>query len=159
MLHYNVDFYKLFKLFTIIMLRATTLLIELLKSCSAGLTNMHIEFLSFRTETLNRMQYSSQVCYLRKLLNDFYDATLRRIAIFDSVQRAYTIMYRTNEERPLMMSTTDHTLINRRDTILQIDEFLVIVPVELESEENKIKTLLNQSKLVTKQYQIRYENI
>lgn len=156
---YNVDFFKLFKLFTIIMLRGTVLLDELLKSCSAGLINMHTELLGFRTAILHRMQYNSQVCYLRKLLNDAYDATLRRIVIFDAVQRAYTIMYRTNEQRPLMLSDSDYTLIDRRDTILQVDEFLVLVPHDLQEVENKIKTSLNQYKLVTKQYKIRYENI
>ena len=156
---YNVDFIKLFKIFTVIMLRSTTLLNELLKSCSAGIINMHTELISFRNATLHRMQYSSQVCYLRKLLNDAYDSTLRRILIYDAEQRSYTMMYRTVEERPLMLTNSDYYLINRRDTILQIDEFIVIVPDGLQTDKNKIKASLNQYKLVTKQYQIRYETI
>lgn len=157
---YNIDFQKLFKLFTIIMLRATTLFSELLKACSAGLTNMHAEFMSFRAVTLNRMQYSSQVCYLRKLLNDKYDSSDRRISVVDGDVRGYLFMYKTTEDKPVMINeTTPPEMIYRRDSIFYLGEFLVVVPDELSQLDAKIRASLNEYKLVTKQYQVRYENV
>lgn len=159
MLHYNVDFSKLFKMFTIIMLRTTNLLTLILNSFSAPLSLLHAEFLNNRESVLEQMSYNSQLFSLRKLLNDLYDSTSRRFTIVDGLQRDYTMLYRTDENRPLMLSNSDYTLIVRRDTVLQSDEFLVLAPLEAEIDDGKIKSKLNEYKLVTKKYKIRYENI
>ncbi len=156
---YNVNFIRLMKMFTIIMLRTTVLFEEILKSCTVALTNVHTELMRFRNEVFAQMQYTPQICSLRKLLNDKYDRIQRRIYIIDGVERNYTMMYRTNENKPLMMSSGSYELINRRDNVFLPDEFLVVIPTSLSMLENKVKTSLNQYKLVTKKYKIRYENL
>ncbi len=69
------------------------------------------------------MSYNSQVCYLRKALNDKFDNTQRRITITNPINREYLTLYRRGEQRPVMLG---QVFVNRRDAIIYKNEFTVI---------------------------------
>ena len=63
--------------------KQTRLIMEFLKSYLEPLYKLHNTVISYKLEVEYRLKHNSQVCYLRKLLNDKFDSNQRRITIED----------------------------------------------------------------------------
>lgn len=93
------------------------------------------------------MSYNSQVCYLRKMLNDRFDNEQRRITIEQSPQVEHLMIYRDEEDRPVMLGTR---LLPREDIVLYSSEFTVNIPDSLADREDEIQANINYYKLATR---------
>jgi hypothetical protein len=117
------------------------------------LERLNEQFTLFRVSKEQQMSYNSQVCYLRKMLNDLFDPVQRRITIKQYPQRIPLILYKREEEKPVMFGTH---LLPRRDAVHYSIEFTVNIPTSLQGRENEIRANLNYYKLATTNYIIKY---
>lgn len=156
---YNTDFNKLSKMIIPRRFLRINEFMALISACIAGIKSLHLIFLEFKSEIDDRLNYNSQTCRLRAMLNDKYDAAQRRIYIQTEPQREFTIIKRRTEINPTIIKRRDQsifTLIYRRDKILYNNSFIVFVPADLMPIEALITQKLNDYKLVTKTYKISY---
>lgn len=110
----------------------------------------------YRGDTNYRIRHNGQVCYLRAVLNDMFDPTLRRITIEDLDPMSELVIWQRKENRPVMLG---QIRINRRGFGVNGYDFVVICPIALRSaiDENRMRTILNQYKLASKRYTITYK--
>jgi hypothetical protein len=147
-----VDFMKLTKLLLPTFLRKP-LLFSFLKAGVVPIAAIHQQLLTFRNEKINQMSYNSQVCYLRKMLNDKFDPYQRRIQLGNATQRPPLWIYKEIEDKPVFLGTV---MINRANTISTSSEFVVYIPISLRDKVNGISAWLDYYKLTTKFYTIKY---
>ncbi len=77
-----------------------------LKALLFPILSLKETFIQYRLDTLKKMHYNGQVIVLENLLNDLYDATLRRIRIvttYDLLAPPYLLQQ--NENQPLYVFT------------------------------------------------------
>lgn len=121
---------------------------------SAELTKLHNSWLIKKTQDEIWLSHNSQVCFLRKILNDEFDDLERRIKITDGQLYERKYIYTLGEKKPkylgkiFIRQTTDYA-----DTGI---DFYVIVPNAINIEQNKYKfeALINRYKLASKRYKI-----
>lgn len=159
---YNVDFNKLGKTLLPNSMRFHTFY-AIVESVMKPLQTRLSLSLNFRTQIKEQMKYSSQVCYMRGLLNDLYDSGARRIKITGQYGLQHLTLYRRLENMPVLITNRSNSTplhINRRDVINSNGLFKISLPLEfLDNQElvSKIRTSIENYKLVTKQYYIIYE--
>jgi len=78
---FDIDFGRLAHLLLPTFLRSGKALTALLDVLVAPVKSLHEQLLAYRGDVVQTMRYSSQTCYLRGMLNDLYDAGLRRIRV------------------------------------------------------------------------------
>lgn len=123
---------------------------------SAELTKLHNAWLIKKSQDETWLQHNSQVCKLRKILNDEFDDIERRIKITDGQLYDRQYVYTLGEKKPkylgkiFIRQNTDYA-----DTGI---DFFVVVPVEINIEQNKYKleALINRYRLASKRYKIIY---
>lgn len=120
---------------------------------AAPLTVLRDRFNLFRSEKETQMSYNAQVCHLRKMLNDKFDAGSRRVYIEQRQNISHLFIHRREEERPVMLG---RVMLNRRDAIEYDSTFIVHVPQSLQPLENAMRAALNYYKLATRNYIIKY---
>lgn len=149
---YDIDYDKLVALLQPTFLRQP-LTLALLRASVTPVAMLHRQLLAFREEKQTQMSCNSQVCYLRKMLNDKFDSYHRRITISDAVRRTPLWLYREEEQKNTFLGTV---MINREDVISNYSEFEVNIPATLLSQEAEIIAWLNYYKLATKFYTLKY---
>lgn len=152
---YKINFNKL-----VVQLMPTFLrqprMIAFISLFSAELTDLHNAWLVKKSADETWLQHNSQVCKLRKILNDEFDDIERRIKITDGQLYDRQYIYTLGEKKPkylgkiFIRQNTDYA-----DTGI---DFFVIVPVEINIEQNKYKleALINRYRLASKRYKIIY---
>ena len=123
---------------------------------SAELTKLHNAWLIKKSQDETWLQHNSQVCFLRKILNDEFDDLQRRIKITDGQLYDRQYIYTLGEKKPkylgkiFIRQSTDYA-----DTGI---DFFVIVPTNINIEQNKYKleALINRYRLASKRYKIIY---
>lgn len=100
-----------------------------------------------------------QVCYLERLLNDRYDSELRRIKIDDGIFHLPIYIYQEDEIKPVYLFTEDENkpvyLYTDGEAGEVLDDFVVLVPVDIIFDMNEMKSLLNIYKLAGTKYTIQ----
>ena len=120
----------------------------------------YIDFFNYRRTTNYRLTHNGQVCYLRAVLNDYFDLKLRRIEIGDGVEAQSVIIYWREMERLVGVPQrgTEALLIGWRGTVVgSAYDFTVRVPQELYTDSAamiKIAAITREYKLASKQFQI-----
>ncbi|MCT4698091.1 hypothetical protein [Tenacibaculum haliotis] len=122
---YSIDFYKWAVLLLITRLRKPKM-IAFTKSLVAPIVNLHYEFLQRKTADEFIINHNGQVCYLRKALNDVFDADLRRIEIGDGNQFDRQYIYTQSEQKPVFLGKM--FLRDRTDYADTGVDFIVYVP-------------------------------
>ncbi|MFV0231792.1 hypothetical protein OBK30_01855 [Empedobacter falsenii] len=152
---YKINFNKL-----VVQLMPTFLrqprMIAFISLFSAELRDLHNAWLIKKSQDETWLQHNSQVCYLRKILNDEFDDLERRIKITDGQLYDRQYVYTLGEKKPkylgkiFIRQNTDYA-----DTGI---DFFVIVPVEINIEQNKYKleAWVNRYRLASKRYKIIY---
>ena len=152
---YKINFNKL-----VVQLMPTFLrqprMIAFISLFSAELTKLHNAWLIKKSQDETWLQHNSQVCKLRKILNDEFDDIERRINITDGQLYDRQYVYTLGEKKPkylgkiFIRQNTDYA-----DTGI---DFFVVVPVEINNEQNKYKleAWVNRYRLASKRYKIIY---
>lgn len=125
-----------------------------------GVSEMHGRFLKNREANLLRIKRNGQVCYLRGLLSDELDAEKRRIIISDGYVEGDWIFAMTEGDAFQLLIDKPGIMVYSGDTIIGNTAFFYVdVPWGKDDENlnNRLKNYLNEYKLLSKKYIIRYE--
>ena len=120
----------------------------------------YIGFAAYRRQTNYRLTHNGQVCYLRAVLNDYFDVELRRIEIGDGAETAMPIIYHRSEARLVGAPPrgTEGLIVGWRGTAAGGGyDFTIRVPPELYADGTiitKMTALVREYKLASKQFQI-----
>lgn len=123
--------------------------------------SLYGKVISFRQSTLYKLGITPQVVYLEKMLNDRYDATLRRIYILDGQEYNPLYIYTQLELKPVWLYTKSEVGKPRVDLFTAGEvgqftfDFVVYVPVAISFDVNEMSSLLNTYKLAGKIYDIQ----
>ena len=116
-------------------------------------------FDKYRGQTNYRLAHNGQVCYLRKVLNDYFDVEQRRIEIGEGIPPTYVVVYHRNEQHLVGAPPRgDEALVIgwRGTAVGGAYNFTIRVPLELynDATTTKIAALTREYKLASKQFQI-----
>jgi len=149
MYNFNID--KLLVLLTPTFLRKRKL-VAWLRTLAMPLNKLLDDFKVHRERDLYNLTHNSQVCYLRKVLNDEFDSQLRRIKIEDGTRNIRRYIYQRNVNRPLYLGRM--FLYLRGNYIDGGVDFVVVLPQGLEYDRYKLEALVNFYKLAGKRWTI-----
>ena len=152
MYNFNID--KLLVLLTPTFLRKAKL-IAWLRTLAMPLNKLLDDFKVHRERDLYNLTHNSQVCYLRKALNDEFDPQLRRIKIEDGTRNIRRYIYQRNVNRPLYLGRM--FLYLRGNYIDGGVDFVVVLPRGLEYDKYRLEALVNFYKLAGKRWTIRID--
>lgn len=152
MYNFNID--KLLVLLTPTFLRKRKL-VAWLRTLAMPLNKLLDDFKVHRERDLYNLTHNSQVCYLRKALNDEFDPQLRRIKIEDGTRNIRRYIYQRNVNRPLYLGRM--FLYLRGNYIDGSVDFVVVLPRGLEYDKYKLEALVNFYKLAGKRWTIRID--
>ena len=127
-------------------------LIAWLRMLATPLHKLLYDFQQARTADLYNLAHNSQVCYLRKALNDEFDPLQRRIRIEDGKQNKRLYIYPRSANKPLYLGKV--FLYQRGDYIDGGVDFIVVLPKDLTYDKYKLEALVNFYKLAGKRWQI-----
>jgi len=149
---FNLDIKKLSVLLLPTFLRSTAH-IKWLWALLKPLEDVYYQWTAFRKDNIYRLSHNSQICYLRKVLNDQFDAIQRRIEITDGNRYQRIYIYTTGEQKPRFLGTMYlRPASDYADTGV---DFIVLAPAELLDENNfEMKYLIDYYKLASKRYKI-----
>ena len=149
---YKINFNKL-----VVQLMPTFLrqprIIAFISLFSAELTKLHNAWLIKKSADETWLQHNSQVCKLRKILNDEFDDIERRIKITDGQLYDRQYIYTLGEKKPVYGKVFLRQNSDYADTGI---DFFVIIPKELNIEQNKYKleALVNRYRLASKRFKV-----
>ena len=151
---YNLNIDKLLVLLTPTLLRKRKL-VAWLRMLATPLHKLLYDFQQARQADLYNLAHNSQVCYLRKALNDEFDPQLRRIKIEDGTRNIRRYIYQRNVNRPLYLGRM--FLYLQGNYIDGGVDFVVVLPRGLEYDKYKLEALVNFYKLAGKRWTIRID--
>lgn len=149
---YNININKLTALLTPTFLRKERHL-AWLRALHYPLNGLADRFNFNRNENLYNLAHNGQVCYLRKVLNDRFDVSQRRIEIADGNRYKRPYIYTDGERKPKFLGT-----MYLRDDADYGDtglDFLVLVPSDLKYNSYEMRALVDFYKLASKRYKIQ----
>ena len=150
---YNLKIDKLLVLLTPTFLRKPKL-IAWLRMLATPLHNVRYDFQRARQADLYTLAHNSQVCYLRKALNDEFDDEQRRIRIEDGRQKQRLYIYPRSANKPLYLGKV--FLYQRGSYIDGGVDFIVVLPKDLTYDKYKLEALVNFYKLAGKRWEINH---
>ena len=150
---YNLNIDKLLVLLTPTFLRKPKV-VAWLRALAIPLHKLLYEFQQARESDLYNLAHNSQVCYLRKALNDEFDSLLRRFHIEDGKQNARLYIYPRSSNKPLYLGKV--YLYQRGDYIDGGVDFIIVLPQGLEYDRYKLEALVNFYKLAGKRWEINH---
>lgn len=148
---YNLNIDKLLVLLIPTFLRKPKL-VAWLRTLATPLYKLLYDFQRASQDDLCNLAHNSQVCYLRKALNDEFDDEQRRIRIEDGKQKQRLYIYPRSANKPLYLGKV--FLYQRGDYIDGGVDFIVVLPKDLTYDKYKLEALVNFYKLAGKRWQI-----
>ena len=148
---YNLNIDKLLVLLTPTFLRKPKL-VAWLRTLATPLHKLLYDFQRASQADLYNLAHNSQVCYLRKALNDEFDDEKRRIRIEDGRQKQRLYIYPRSANKPLYIGKV--FLYQRGDYIDGGVDFIVVLPKDLTYDKYKLEALVNFYKLAGKRLTI-----
>lgn len=147
---YNIDFRRLTLLLLPSFLR-TERMRAWFYTLISPLQPLHDDFLRNRKDNLTKLNHNSQVCYLRKILNDTFDPD-RRIQILPASSLQQIYIY-TNAEYKINYLGKIH-LHQPDDFSDKGVDFIVKIPTELKDYTEEIYAVTVYYKLASKRFKI-----
>ncbi|CAA0260776.1 hypothetical protein R8G64_13105 [Tenacibaculum maritimum] len=162
---FNVNFNRLIGLLTPVILRKPKM-ISWLQVLVSPIASLHYKFQQKRELDLYKLAHNGQVCYLRKVLNDAFDPSKRRIEITDGSRFTPQYIYTEAEEKPTYLGE-----MYLRDESVYEDtgvDFIVLLPFEIwEEHKTKIRVgeyrfydierIIDFYRLASKRYKIEFK--
>lgn len=159
---FEIDYKRLVLLLLPTFLRRPRLY-AFLTAMTFGVEELHRQFSRQREANLLRCRRNGQVCYLRALLNDELDPVQRRITLEDASQPGNWLMiYAENASYQTLIRSEPgaavHILYDEAAILENTSFFTVTVPwnAQMEDSTNRLRSLLNEYKLLSKTYIINY---
>lgn len=121
----------------------------------AGTVSLYDQWRPYRESNLYKLGHNGQVCRLRKVLNDYFDVSERRIRIVDGAQYNRSYIYTNAEAQPRYLGRM--YLRPSTDFADSGVDFIVLVPVGLDFNMDDMKAMIDYYRLASKRYDIRYE--
>lgn len=143
-------------------LKNSKILIQLIKCGSVILDDTIInDFQRKRKDDLFVINHNSQVCYLRKALNEHFKSQMNGVVFrlgeqFGDMQWVYTHTEMNNNRHTIIKTEAmqdNHLMVPDENIMQSKNTFNVYVPADLFANEatlNKIKQFVNQYRLVTR---------
>lgn len=130
-----------------------TKMVAYIKSLVAPIDAIYYKWSVWRKKNLYKLAHTGQVCYLRKVLNDAFDVSQRRITIGNGSRFERDYIYTNAEQTPKFLGTMYlHENSDYSDTGV---DFIVYVPEELLDTNNyRMKALIDFYKEGVKRYKI-----
>lgn len=150
---YNLNIDKLLVLLTPTFLRKPKL-VAWLRMLATPFHKLLYDFQRASQDNLYNLAHNSQVCYLRKALNDEFDDEQRRIRIEDGKQKQRLYIYPRSANKPLYLGKI--FLYQRGDYIDGGVDFIVVLPKDLTYDKYKLEALVNFYKLAGKRWEINH---
>ncbi len=154
---YNVNFKQLAVMLLPMALRKPRL-INFLFVMVSQISYVARQFDGFRADKNYRLRHTPQVCYLRSVLNDYFDSQLRRIEIEGVAEKQSTIIFKRSLNRFLMVDKRPDSLIINRRGFGGVDgfDFNILIPNDIYNsiDINRLKAIVNTYKLASKRYTI-----
>lgn len=155
---YKIDYNRLEVLYLPTLLR-NPILVAYLQSLLVPLDSLYYDWSVFRNDNLYKLQYTGQVCYLRKVLNDRFDPELRRIRIGDGQLYETVYIYTEAEAQNVYIHTEAESdtlwLRTEAETTDTGLDFIVYVPAEIYNTQlYALKALVDFYKAGGKRYNI-----
>lgn len=150
---YKINFDKLVVLLLPTFLRKSRI-IAFLSLFSIQLTKLYNTWLVKKIEDEIWQNHNSQVCYLRKILNDEFDDLQRRITITDGQLYERQYIYTLGEKK--LKSLGKMYLRQASDYADTGIDFFVIIPADISIAQNKYKlnAFINRYRLASKRYKV-----
>jgi hypothetical protein len=116
-------------------------------------------FINYRNFILYKIKITPQVCYMEKMLNDSYDASLRRIYLTDGLTQQAIFIYTEPENKPVYVYTETEALplynyLEGETTGAGFD-FVVNVPLAVGFQLSEMTARVNEFKLAGKTFKIQ----
>lgn len=157
---YNVDWQKLALMLTPMHLRKPRFT-ALLLACVSGVQYVYTKFIGFKFNVEYDLTITPQVCFLEKLLNDYFDYDLRRIFIRDPYTRPPLVLYKKSENIELVLKKKSEAgqvvLYAGFDQHISTDDFLIVLPTGLTADFAAMAALVKKYCLPAKNFSIIYE--
>lgn len=118
---------------------------------ASELTELNNALVVNRNTSIAKVSHNSQVCKLRKILNDTFD-NQRRIKIVDGVLKSPKYVYTDAEHKPKWLG--ELIIFAESETEGNGIDFTVIIPAELKNYQIEITSLVNFYKLAGKKFKI-----
>lgn len=129
----------------------TKVISSLLALAASELTDLNNALVANRNVSISKVSHNSQVCKLRKILNDTFDYE-RRIKVVEGVLKEPKYIYTDSEQKPKWLG--ELVIYMASETEGNGIDFTVIIPVELKNYQVEIKALVNFYKLAGKKFKI-----
>lgn len=153
---YDVEYKKLAVLLLPVCLRRNAL-IALLAVLTTPTQWLSERFAEYRALKDKRLNHNGQVCFLRGLLNDQFDREQRRIRIEDNESTSDGVIIEMREKTPKRLIWHMPKRIFRRGWEATGGVgFVVEVPEELRAREQELRSIVNEYKLASMRYLVRY---
>jgi hypothetical protein len=130
-------------------------LVAWLQILIAPLEQLQYSFNQKRNSDLVTLTHNGQKCYLRKILNDSFDQTLRRICIEDMTHFNAVYIYTEAENQPVYLE--EKYLYTSGEMHVSGVNFSVRIPNTLRARNVEIKAIIEAYKIASKRYIIIYE--
>ena len=156
---YNISFSRAALLLLPFLLRQK-IIVAFISAFMRPLESLNEEFSAYRNSIDTSVK--SQICYMRGLLNDYYDYYERRIKIRTaSLDKAYYLLCQDQYNKPNMLYDEDQETF--KPHLLESDwqiggnnpDFEIVLPAGYTistNEENQMRALVNNHKLASKTY-------
>jgi hypothetical protein len=149
---YKVEYNKLIVLMLPPFLRKAKL-IGYIQALVAPIDTLYYKWTLLRKDNLYKVHHNGQICYLKKVLNDKLDPSLRRIYIVNGNRYKREYLYTRPENRPRYLGTL---FLNRNSDYADTGvDFIVIAPKEIiNSSPYELRVLIDFYKLGGKRYKV-----
>lgn len=124
---------------------------SLLALAASELTDINNALIVNRNVSMSKVSHNSQVCKLRKILNDTFDYE-RRIKVVEGVLKGPKYIYTDAEQKPKWLG--EMIVFTASETEGNGIDFTVIIPGELKNYQIEIKAQVNFYKLAGKKFKI-----
>jgi hypothetical protein len=157
---FNINFNRLAELLLPTFLRKATILAFLQSAYSQLAFICNTGLKPYREQTNYRLMHNGQVCYLRKVLNDYFDSEQRRIIIGEAEPKKSAIVYWRELNRLVgapPRGTTALIVSGRGYSGASGFDFTIQVPAEIYNDARmvkQLKALTTEYKLASKQFDI-----
>ncbi|WP_407512798.1 hypothetical protein [Elizabethkingia miricola] len=149
---YKFDFRKLGVLLLPVAFRSSSV-ISIVNVFTFGLESINDDFIENRKNNIQVAKHNSQVCYLRKILNDKFDYD-RRILIEDPNDNEETYIYTDAENKPKYLG--ELVLYPDSEFSDKKVDFVVKIPLQLSDYLENIKDTVDYYRLASKRFRIEY---
>lgn len=149
---FNVDFEKLVLLLTPTFLRKR-IFVAYMNALVLPVSKLHYRWKVKRLNDWYQLNHTGQVCYLRKVLNDNLDPSLRRIYIDEGNAFRRKYIYTRGEKKPVFLGKM--FIYQNAEYLSTGADFNVFAPREIiESSKHQLDALIVFYKLASKRYKI-----